>query len=134
MSSVITDPVGDMLTRIRNGINARHMRVPMPLSKLKLHIAECMKAEGFIEGFDVQREGQRGTLTVQLKYDNNRECVITGLKRVSRPGLRRYVRKEEIPVVRNGLGVAIISTSSGVMTDREARRQNVGGELLCTVW
>lgn len=134
MSSVISDPVGDMLTRIRNGINARHMRVPMPLSKLKLHIAECMKSEGFIEGFDVQREGQRGTLTVQLKYDNNRECVITGLRRVSRPGLRRYVRKEEIPVVRNGLGVAIISTSSGVMTDREARRQNVGGELLCTVW
>jgi len=134
MSSVITDPVGDMLTRIRNGINARHMRVAMPLSKLKLRVAECMKSEGFIEGFDVQREGDRGTLTVQLKYDNNRECVITGLKRVSRPGLRRYVRTEEIPVVRNGLGVAIISTSVGVITDREARRQNVGGELLCTVW
>ncbi len=134
MSSVITDPVGDMLTRIRNGINARHMRVPMPLSKLKLRIAEALKSEGFIEAFEVQREGTRGTLTVQLKYDNNRECVITGLKRVSRPGLRRYVRTEEIPVVRNGLGVAILSTSVGVMTDREARRQHVGGELLCTVW
>jgi small subunit ribosomal protein S8 len=134
MSSVITDPVGDMLTRIRNGINARHMRVPMPLSKLKLHIAEALKSEGFIESFEVQREGSRGTLTVQLKYDNNRECVITGLKRVSRPGLRRYVRSEEIPVVRNGLGVAILSTSRGVVTDREARRQHVGGELLCTVW
>jgi small subunit ribosomal protein S8 len=134
MAAVISDPVSDMLTRIRNGINARHMRVPMPLSKVKLRIAECMKSEGFIEDFEVAREGTRGTLTVQLKYDNNRECVITGLKRVSRPGLRRYVATEEIPVVRNGLGVAIISTSSGVMTDREARRQRVGGELLCTVW
>lgn len=134
MAAVISDPVSDMLTRIRNGINARHMRVPMPLSKVKLRIAECMKSEGFIEDFEVAREETRGTLTVQLKYDNNRECVITGLKRVSRPGLRRYVATEEIPVVRNGLGVAIISTSSGVMTDREARRQRVGGELLCTVW
>ena len=134
MAAVISDPVSDMLTRIRNGINARHMRVPMPLSKVKLRIAECMKSEGFIEDFEVAREGTRGTLTVQLKYDNNRECVITGLKGVSRPGLRRYVATEEIPVVRNGLGVAIISTSSGVMTDREARRQRVGGELLCTVW
>ena len=134
MSSVITDPISDMLARIRNGINARHMRVPMPLSKLKINIAECLKGEGFIEDFEVDRAAQPPVLTVRLKYDNNRECVITGLKRLSRPGLRRYVRTTDIPVVRNGLGVAIISTPSGVMTDREARRQHVGGELLCTVW
>src|SRR5262245_39940955 len=129
MSSVISDPISDMLARIRNGINARHMRVPMPLSKLKVNIAECLKGEGFIEDFAVDRAAQPPVLTVRLKYDQNRECVITGLKRVSRPGLRRYVRTTDIPVVRNGLGVAIISTPSGVMTDREARRQHVGGEL-----
>jgi small subunit ribosomal protein S8 len=134
MTAVIIDPISDMLTRIRNGINARHMRVPMPLSKLKVRVAECLKSEGFIEDFEVDRTAQPATLTVRLKYDHNRECVITGLKRVSRPGLRRYVATGEIPVVRNGLGVAILSTSSGVMTDREARRQHVGGELLCTVW
>ena len=134
MSAVIIDPISDMLTRIRNGINARHMRVPMPLSKVKVRIAECLKSEGFIEDFEVDKAVQPNTLTVQLKYDHNRECVISGLKRVSRPGLRTYVATNEIPVIRNGLGVAIISTSSGVMTDREARRQHVGGELLCTVW
>ncbi|MCC7385245.1 MAG: 30S ribosomal protein S8 [Deltaproteobacteria bacterium] len=134
MAAVITDPIADMLTRIRNGINARHMRVPMPLSKLKIRIADCLKTEGFIEGYEVDKAAQPPTLTVQLKYDHNRECVISGLKRVSRPGLRRYVATTDIPVVRNGLGVAIISTSSGVMTDREARRQHVGGELLCTIW
>lgn len=134
MAAVITDPIADMLTRIRNGINARHMRVPMPLSKLKIRIADCLKTEGFIEGYEVDKAAQPPTLTVQLKYDHNRECVISGLKRVSRPGLRRYVATTDIPVIRNGLGVAIISTSSGVMTDREARRQHVGGELLCTIW
>ncbi len=134
MAGVVTDPIADMLTRIRNGINARHMRVLMPLSKTKIGIAECMKTEGFIEGFEVDRAKAPGTLTVQLRYDENRDCVITGLKRVSRPGLRQYVPAKEIPVVRHGLGVAIVSTSSGVMTDREARRKNLGGELLCTIW
>lgn len=134
MAGVVNDPIGDMLMRIRNGINARHMKVPMPLSKLKIHIAECLKTEGFIEDFEVQRQVKQPTLTVQLKYDHNREPVITGLKRVSRPGLRRYVPSGAIPVIRNGLGVAILSTSSGVMTDREARRRRVGGELVCTVW
>lgn len=134
MSGVINDPISDMLTRIRNGINARHMKVPMPLSKIKIRIADCLKAEGFIEDYEVQRAVSPPTLTVQLKYDHNRECVITGLKRVSRPGLRRYVRSDDIPVIRNGLGISIISTSRGVMTDREARQQNVGGELVCTVW
>jgi small subunit ribosomal protein S8 len=134
MSGVLNDPIADMLTRIRNGINARHMKVPMPLSKIKIRIADCLKEEGFIEDYEVQRAVNPPTLTVQLKYDHNRECVITGLKRVSRPGLRRYVASQEIPVIRNGLGISIISTSRGVMTDREARRQNVGGELVCTVW
>jgi small subunit ribosomal protein S8 len=134
MSGIITDPISDMLTRIRNGINARHMKVPMPLSKIKIRIADCLKQEGFIEDYEVQRAVSPPTLTVQLKYDHNRECVITGLKRVSRPGLRRYVRSDDIPVIRNGLGISIISTSSGVMTDREARQKNVGGELVCTVW
>lgn len=134
MSGVITDPIADMLTRIRNGINARHMKVPMPLSKVKIRIADCLKEEGFIEDYEIQRASNPPTLTVQLKYDQNRECVITGLKRVSRPGLRRYVAMVEIPVIRNGLGISILSTSLGVMTDREARRRNVGGELVCTVW
>jgi small subunit ribosomal protein S8 len=133
-TGVVSDPIADMLTRIRNGMNARHMRVPMPLSKMKVRIAECLKAEGFIEDFEADSSKHPATLTVQLKYDHNRECVITGLKRVSRPGLRQYVRSTEIPVVRNGLGIAIISTPKGVLTDREARRQNVGGELVCEVW
>lgn len=134
MAGVITDPIADMLTRIRNGINARHMKVPMPLSKIKIRIADCLKEEGFIEDYEVQRASNPPTLTVQLKYDQNRECVITGLKRVSRPGLRRYVSTDQIPVIRNGLGISILSTSVGVMTDREARRRHVGGELVCTVW
>lgn len=134
MAGVINDPIADMLTRIRNGINARHKTVIMPLSKLKVRIAECLKEEGFIEGYEVQRTGPHPTLTVHLKYDHNRECVITDLKRVSRPGLRRYVRVSDIPVIRNGLGISILSTSSGVMTDRMARQAKVGGELVCTVW
>jgi len=133
-SGLVTDPVADMLTRIRNGMNARHMRVPMPLSKMKVRIAECLKSEGFIEDYEVDRGKHPPTLTVQLKYDQNRECVITGLKRISRPGLRTYVGTDQIPTVRQGLGIAILSTSSGVLTDREARRKNIGGELLCTVW
>jgi len=123
-----------MLTRIRNGINARHMRVPMPSSKLKVRVAEVLKQEGFVEDFDVQNGNAEPMLTIQLRYDRNRDPVITGLKRVSRPGLRQYVGADAIPTVRNGLGVAILSTSKGVLTDREARRQRIGGELMCTVW
>jgi len=134
MSGVINDPVSDMLTRIRNGINARHMKVPMPWSKLKERVAKVLKAEGFIEDFEIQEAEPTSVLTIQLRYDRNRDPVITGLKRISRPGLRQYVRADSIPSVRNGLGVAILSTSSGVLTDREARRQRVGGELMCTVW
>lgn len=134
MASVITDPVADMLTRIRNGINARHVKVPMPLSKMKVRIADVLKAEGFIEDYEVAKQAEKPTLTIQLRYDRNRDPVITGLKRVSRPGLRQYVRSDRIPSIRNGLGIAILSTSKGVMTDREARRQSLGGELVCTVW
>ena len=106
----------------------------MPHSKLKERMAEVLKREGFIEGFEVGAEDPRPVLTIQLRYDRNRDPVITGLKRVSRPGLRRYVRADAIPTIRNGLGVAILSTSRGVMTDREARRERLGGELMCTVW
>ena len=133
MAGVVNDPIADMLTRIRNGINARHVKVPMPNSRLKIRIAEVLKEEGFIEDYEVST-GERPLLTVQLKYDLNREPVVTGLKRMSRPGLRQYVRADAIPTIRNGLGIAILSTSRGVMTDREARRQRVGGELVCTVW
>ena len=134
MASVITDPIADMLTRIRNGINARHVKVPMPLSKLKVRIADVLKSEGFIEDYEVVKTGEKPLLTIQLRYDRNRDPVITGLKRVSRPGLRTYVKSDRIPTIRNGLGVAILSTSRGVMTDREARRQALGGEFICTVW
>ena len=106
----------------------------MPLSKMKIRIADVLKAEGFIEDYEVQKQAEKPTLTIQLRYDRNRDPVITGLKRVSRPGLRQYVRSDRIPSIRNGLGIAILSTSKGVMTDREARRQSLGGELVCTVW
>lgn len=134
MPGVVNDPIADMLTRIRNGINARHMKVPMPSSKLKVRVAEVLKKEGFIEDYEVGTAANIPTLTIQLRYDRNRDPVITGLKRISRPGLRRYVGADAIPSVRNGLGCAILSTSRGVVTDREARRQRIGGELMCTVW
>ncbi len=133
MAGVVNDPIADMLTRLRNGINARHGKVPMPHSKVKVRIAAVLKEEGFIEDFE-EEMGERPLLQVQLKYDANREPVVTGIKRVSRPGLRRYVRADAIPTVRNGLGIAILSTSKGVLTDREARRQGIGGELMATVW
>jgi small subunit ribosomal protein S8 len=123
-----------MLTRVRNAINARHMKVPMPLSNMKVRVAEVLKGEGFIEGYEVEKSTTPPTLTIQLRYDENRDPVITGIKRISRPGLRQYVKSDAIPMIRNGLGVAIVSTSRGVMTDREARRQGLGGELVCTVW
>lgn len=134
MTGVVTDPISDMLTRVRNGINARHVKVPMPHSKMKARIAEVLKSEGFIEDFEVEKASLPAMLTIQLRYDENRDPVITGIKRISRPGLRRYVGCDDIPTIRNGLGCAILSTSKGVMTDREARRQGLGGELVCTVW
>ena len=131
-----TDPIGDMLTRIRNASNARHEKCLIPASRLKVRIAEVLRDEGFIKDFVVHQDGQgvQGAITVVLKYSGDREPAISDIKRVSKPGLRRYVPTDEIPRVLNGLGIAILSTSKGVMADREARKQKVGGELICTVW
>lgn len=127
------DPVADMLTRIRNGQMARHVSVKMPSSKIKVAIARVLREEGYIEDFEVGTEAGHRQLTIQLRYHDG-VPVIEELKRVSRPGLRRYRGREELPKVRGGLGVAIVSTSSGVMTDRAARARGIGGEVLCTVY
>jgi small subunit ribosomal protein S8 len=129
---MMTDPVSDMLTRIRNAAMARHERTHVPASQLKKHIAEILKLEGFIA--DARIEDDPRVLTIVLKYDRNRSSAIDGIKRISRPGRRVYVHHDHIPRVLSGMGVAILSTSRGVMSDREARRQKVGGELLCEVW
>jgi len=129
-----TDPIGDMLTRIRNASSARHEKCLVPLSRLKVKIAEVLKEEGFIKDFLVHQEGPQGAITILLKYSADREPAIGTIKRVSKPGLRRYVPTDSIPRVLNGMGIAILSTSKGVMVDREARKQKVGGELICTVW
>ncbi len=132
----MTDPIADMLTRIRNANIAMHDEVSMPSSKLKLALAEVLQSEGFIDGFDaIDNVGRPGaTLTINMKYSPEREWVISGLKRVSKPGLRVYTKKDQIPRVLGGLGVAVLSTSQGLMTDRVARKQKVGGEVLCHVW
>ncbi len=130
----VTDPVADMLTRIRNAIQVRHESVMIPHSKLKLSIAKILKEEGYIRDFDVPRGQAHPTLRVHLIYREGRVPAITGLKRVSKPGLRTYVGKGEIPRVFGGLGLAIISTSKGLMAGRHAWRQGIGGELLCYVW
>ena len=129
-----TDPIGDMLTRIRNASSARHEKVLVPKSRLKIRIAEVLKDEGFIKDFVLHQDGAQGAITILLKYSADREPAISDIKRVSKPGLRRYVPTGSIPRVLNGLGIAILSTSKGVMVDREARKQKVGGELICTVW
>jgi small subunit ribosomal protein S8 len=129
-----TDPVADMLTRIRNASAARHEKVLVPCSRLKIRIAEVLRDEGFIKDFIVHQDGPQGAITVLLKYSSDREPAISEIKRVSKPGLRRYVPTDSIPRVLNGMGIAILSTSKGVMADREARKQKVGGELICTVW
>ena len=130
-----TDPIGDMLSRIRNASSARHEKVLVPASNLKMRIAEVLKAEGFIKDFVLHRdEAKQGAITIFLKYGPDREPAISDIKRVSKPGLRRYVATDDIPRVLNGLGIAILSTSRGVMVDRDARKQKVGGELICTVW
>ena len=131
----MTDPVGDMLTRIRNASRAGHEKVVIPGSKLKERIASVLKDEGYIKEVVVHKtDGKSGEITLVLKYGPNREPAITEIRRVSKPGLRRYVPSAEIPRVLNGMGVAILSTSKGIMVDREARKQNVGGELICTVF
>src|SRR5262245_29607107 len=131
----MTDPIADMLTRIRNAVAARHDYVQIPSSKIKVAIADVLKQEGFIKNFEVvEDKGSHKLIRAQLSYSGKREPVITGLKRVSKPGLRVYCQKREIPRVYGGLGVAILSTPQGVMTGNEARRRNVGGEIICYVW
>lgn len=129
----ITDPIADMLTRIRNAASARHDSVDVPASGMKKSIAQILLEEGYIKNFQLI-EGGQGIIRIQLKYSANREKAITGLKRVSKPGLRVYAGAQELPKVLRGLGIAIISTSKGVMTDKKARELNVGGEVLAFVW
>jgi len=130
----MTDPVSDFLTRIRNATSVRHDRTDMPASKMKLEIAKILKQEGYIRTFKMIEEGPQGTLRIYLKYADDGESVIHGLRRVSKPGLRVYRGVEELPKVRNGLGVAVISTNRGVVTDEQARGLQVGGEVLCEIW
>ena len=131
---MITDPIADMLTRIRNSLVARHDFTDMPASKVRVALAQVLKKEGYIGDFEVREEGSHRNVRVHLAYTPAREPVIMGRKRVSRPGLRVYAAKREIPRVYGGLGIAILSTPEGVMTGQEARRRNVGGEVLCHVW
>ena len=130
----MTDPIADMLTRIRNANQNRAKEVVMPSSKMKETIAAILKEEGFITDYNVNKNEDQNILTLTLKYGKNKERVITGLKRISKPGLRVYANAEEVPYVLNGLGIAIISTSKGVMTDKEARRNNIGGEVIAYIW
>ena len=132
----MSDPIADMHTRIRNGTTSRHEKVSIPSSKMKVAIAGVLKEEGFISDYDISSEADSAQtdLNVSLSYDPANKPLITGLKRVSRPGLRVYVQRREIPRVFGGLGVAILSTSQGIMTGQEARRRQVGGEILCYVW
>lgn len=131
---VMTDPIADMLTRIRNSNNAKHETVEIPASNIKKSLAEILLEEGFIKGFDVIEDGKQGSIKIQLKYGASKEKVITGVKRISKPGLRVYVKSDEIPRVLGGLGVAILSTSKGIVTDKVARKESVGGEVICYVW
>ena len=130
----MTDPVADMLTRLRNANRAYHDTISLPSSKLKTHIAEILQREGYIAGWKIEEARVGQTLTIDLKYGPNRERSIVGIKRVSKPGLRVYAKSTEIPHVMGGLGVAILSTSSGLLTDREASKKGVGGEVLAFVW
>ncbi len=130
----ITDPIADMLTRIRNANNSKHATVDIPASNIKKAIANILLNEGYIKGVEYIDDNIQGVIRISLKYGENKQKVLSGLKRVSKPGLRIYAAKDDIPRVLKGLGIAIISTSKGVMTDKEARRQNVGGEVLAFIW
>ncbi|KON74339.1 30S ribosomal protein S8 [Cellulosimicrobium cellulans F16] len=130
----MTDPIADMLTRLRNANSAYHETVTMPYSKLKSHIAEILQAEGYISGWSVEDATVGKNLTIQLKFGANRERSLAGVRRVSKPGLRKYVKSTELPKVLGGLGVAILSTSSGLLTDKQAATKGVGGEVLAYVW
>ena len=130
----ITGPIADMLTRIRNANSVHHDKVEIPASRMKKAIAQLLKQEGFVKDFDVVEDNKQGTLRISLKYGPNREKVITGLKRISKPGLRVYVKSEQLPKVLGGLGIALVSTSAGIMSDKEARKAGLGGEVLAYVW
>jgi small subunit ribosomal protein S8 len=134
MVTVVTDPIADMLTRIRNAVAVGHERVVMPASKLKVNIARILTDEGFIDRYEVTENGHRSELELVLRYAERRRPVIEGLKRVSRPGHRVYAGAKELPRVQGGLGVAVVSTSQGLMPDREARKRRLGGEIVCEVW
>ncbi|MCA0386109.1 MAG: 30S ribosomal protein S8 [Firmicutes bacterium] len=130
----MTDPIADLLTRVRNANMVKHTSVDVPASNVKNKIVEILLEEGYIKGFDIIEDGKQGLIRIELKYGENKERVITGLKRISKPGLRVYAKKTEIPRVLGGLGLAIISTSNGIITDKEARKLGVGGEVICYVW
>ena len=130
----MSDPLADMLTRIRNAAKSRFNSIEMPLSKLKVSVAKVLKEEGYILDYNIMEEGPQGTLKIDLKYGSNNEQVIIGIRRVSKPGHRQYKTSDRIPKVMSGLGIAILTTSKGVITDKNARQQNIGGELLCEVW
>ena len=130
----MTDPIADLLTRIRNANMVKHTSVDVPASNVKNKMVEILLEEGYIKGFDIIEDGKQGLIRIELKYGENKERVITGLKRISKPGLRVYAKKTEMPKVLGGLGLAIISTSNGIITDKEARKLGVGGEVICYVW
>lgn len=130
----MTDPIADFLARIKNGISARKQQIELPRSNIKLRIAEILRDEGFLNSVASVEDEKQGLIKVELRYDGRTSNAITGMRRVSRPGQRAYVPAKDIPRVRNGLGIAILSTSHGVMTDKEARNKGVGGEVLCEVW
>ena len=130
----MTDPIADMLTRIRNANQMRYKEVEVPASKIKVSIAEILKNEGYVADYKIKKNNVQDIIVLNLKYGQNKERVITGLKRISKPGLRVYAKAEELPRVLNGLGIAIISTSKGLMVDREARKQSLGGEVLAYIW
>lgn len=130
----VNDPIADMLTRIRNAKQMRYKEVEVPASKMKIEIARILKEEGFINDYKIKKNNVQNIIVLNLKYGEHKEQVITGLKRISKPGLRVYAKADEVPRVLNGLGIAIISTSKGVMSDKEARKQNLGGEVLAYIW
>ena len=130
----MTDPIADVLTRLRNANSVFHEKVEIPASKIKNAIAEVLKDEGFIKDYTFAEDGKQGVLTVSLKYGPNREKVISGIKRISKPGLRQYAKNDELPRVLGGLGIAIISTSKGIMSDKQARKAGLGGEVIAYVW
>jgi small subunit ribosomal protein S8 len=131
---MVTDPIADMLTRIRNANQMRYKEVEVPASKIKIEIARILKEEGFIADYKVKKSDVQSIIVLNLKYGERKERVITGLKRISKPGLRVYAKAQELPRVLNGLGIAIVSTSRGVMTDKEARKESLGGEVLAYIW